>query len=52
MTSVGLSLFNYQDDARSSKHKIKINMFMVEVLTQEIEQSERQPPHKVLHFAT
>ena len=22
MTSVGLSLFNYQDDARSNKHKI------------------------------
>ena len=24
VTSVGLSLFNYQDDARSNKHKIKI----------------------------
>ena len=25
MTSVGLSLFNYQDDARSNKHKIHNN---------------------------
>ena len=29
MTSVGLSLFNYQDDARSNKHKISIKVACV-----------------------
>ena len=28
MTSVGLSLFNYQDDARSNKHKFYIYIYM------------------------
>jgi hypothetical protein len=27
VTSVGLSLFNYQDDARSDKHKIHVQLF-------------------------
>jgi len=28
VTSVGLSLLNYQDDARSNKHKIHLYMFI------------------------
>ena len=28
VTSVGLSLFNYQDDARSNKHKIHIGLHL------------------------
>ena len=28
VTSVGLSLFNCQDDARSNKHKIHINLHL------------------------
>jgi hypothetical protein len=30
--AVGLSLFNYQDDARSNKHKISLNMLWIYVI--------------------
>ena len=35
MTSVGLSLFKYQDDARSNKHKIVIFWNIVLVVSEE-----------------